>query len=682
MAIGQQLIAPNGLGALEKDRRYYLVRNSAESGLVSLISFWRDKREWRVRLDRLPCDAFEVALLESKQLVPVIQPHRMPTWLSEIEGETFDAVDEQRNESSTSYRRQIDERFAHIEPLLERLDEILEMADPLREVATFARKRSTPQHPYRIQLWLFTYICHGRNIWSLKAPTHRNGRWDRKAPDHVGKKLGRPSLAKGKNFGHPSAPIADRIVKSYLKLCALKSSMLQIYRKSLAEEFGCKVELHGNVFVVTHPEGKIFPTYGQFRYRVVKEFGIEAVQRTLYGNARVRKKLPNEGSFSEACANLLEALEVDAFYSQERPRAMFSDEPMDALAVARPVDVATGEICGIGFALGKENAESYSTMLFSMAVPKSRFCALFGLSISDDEWPATGMSGSYISDRGPGAKRDLLERLQEKYPMREIAPSWSGQSKASVESSHPREVAVDGAPTYFLSDLNVIEMVRREILRAVRDNHTSDASSRLTPTMLSEFAHQQIPPTPHNIWKYLDSRMRTSAVSMDFAAAVRAFLPPTKFKLSRDGVFLRHRQFDSPRLRELGLLKKVASGQSIELDGYTLPMCVRHAWIEVNGELVEIDAKLRIRDDQGQLYVPLSQLDQQADSLASLRSLQRQHATAADLHYSAKFKESTGKDWNAGERRQGSPSKRVGNTNSEFERKVVTGKNGRERGAA
>lgn len=488
MGVGQQLIAPKGFRSLEKDQRYYLVQHSADSGVVTLASFWKDGRAWRVRLDRLPGDAFEVAVLESKQLVIAKQQHRMPPWLQDVEAANFDAIDEQRSEKSKSYRGQIDDRYSHIEPLLARLEEILAEPDPLHEIASFSRKCSPPQHPYRMQLWLFTYVCHGRNIWSLKAPTHRRGHWDRRATEHAGKKLGRPSITKGQDFGHPSAPMADRITKSYLKRCDLKVSMVQIYRQALSQDFGCKVEQRGHAFVVTHPRGDAFPTYGQFRYRVVKEFGVDAVQRTLYGNARVRKKLPNEGSFSETCANLLEALEVDAFYSTERPKAMLSDEPMDALAITRSVDVATGEICGIGFALGKENSESYSTMLFSMAVPKSRFCALFGLDISDDEWPATGMSGNYISDRGPGAKRDLLKRLQEKFPMREIAPSWSGQSKASVESSHPREVTVDGAPTYFLSDLNVIEMVRREILRAVKDIRARPTASR-TNRMLRHLAH-------------------------------------------------------------------------------------------------------------------------------------------------------------------------------------------------
>jgi len=675
VAIGLQLISPNGHGALKKNCRYYFLRNDECTGLVTLVSFRRDAREWRVFLDHLPRDQFE-ADLASQNLVQATPQHTMPPWLLLVDGINFDQIDTRRGAAKRSYRQKVEGRFSHIAPLLSHIDDILSAPKPLSVIAAHAPTCSPAQHPHRLQLWLLSYLLFGNNIWSLMSPTHMCGNWDRDAVKHQGIKRGRHSLSKGSNHGYPSAPLIDLIIKGYLKYCGIKVTMRSIYRDSMRDKgiFGCKTRHSGHICEFFHPEGKPFPTYGEFRYRVVEWFGLEQVQRTIYGQARVRQSAQEIGSFSESYGSLLEAIEVDAFYIPERPRSMFSDDPMPPLCVARSTDIASGEVCGVGFALGSEKSEAYSTMLFSMAVGKKKVCALFGVDIESDEWVAQGLSGNYISDRGPGASRQIVEELQQKFPIMEIAPSWSPQAKPTTESSHPRAVQTLGEPTFVLSKLNVMQMARREILRCVKDNHASDASPRMTPSMITEFVNGDIPPTPHNVWKYLDGRMRTSAVSMSFDEAVRSFLKPISFDLTRDGVFLGKRRFHSERLIERNVFKRVTSGQSVRLDGYVLALCVRHAWVEVDGELIELEAKLRLRNGEEELYVPLSQLQAHADEAAALQSLQRKHALASEASYADKLKDQTGVDWDAGDLRRGRAKRRIGDPLIDGESKVIAGR--------
>lgn len=257
--------------------------------------------------------------------------------------------------------------------------------------------------------------------------------------------------------------------------------MTYIYREAMRRDFGCEVLKNGKQKLLMHPKGEAFPSYGQYSYWVVKAFGLRQVQTTLYGQARMRsKKLPSAGRFTEELANLMERFEVDGYRVKERPKSVLNGAPMPALIVVRGICCTSGAIVGIGFSLGGEKTEAYRMMLFSAAISKSKFCWLFGLpNISNDDWPAMGLPGFYVSDRGPGASDKLVEDLAYAFPIKQIPQSWAGQSKALVESSQPREMHTEGEPNYLLSELDVIQMARREIMRAVSDNHTSNIGDRL-----------------------------------------------------------------------------------------------------------------------------------------------------------------------------------------------------------
>ena len=166
-------------------------------------------------------------------------------------------------------------------------------------------------------------------------------------------------------------------------------------------------------------------------------------------------------------------------------------------------------------------------------------------------------------------------------------------------------------------------------------------------------------PTPHELWKYYAGKLRTSGVSMSISNAVRTFLTPVTMKAKKDGVYLDDRKYDSKDLRACGLLNRVARlpRQEMLIEGYILDLCIRHVWIEVNHEILLLDAQLPIRGDEELLFVSVAELAQWKDARAEVNSRFEVHRAACYAESLARFEAETGKSWDSGTRKPGRAKK-------------------------
>jgi hypothetical protein len=555
----------------------------------------------------------------------------------------------------------VESRLLKIAAAMEKAAEILVAASPLKAIAATAYQGKKAFHPHRLQLWFFAYVLHGQNQWALKQPTHRNGRWKRGEDGREINKFGRPSLV-GTCFGWSSAPMRKGIVAQYLSLCGEGRTMQWIHRTALREHFGCVTvkDVDGND-VWFHPENKAFPSYGQFRYVVVEELGLEFVQTTVYGAARMKSKAnANDGCHTAQYANILEELHVDAYFVEERPTCNSTDDPSEPLVVAEAVCVTTGAVVGVGFSLGSETGEAYRSMLFCMAAPKDYVARMYGVPPDKLNWTMRGISAAFTSDRGPAGHRRIAERLEQQFPVKTIAPSYDGQAKAPVEATHPRDVKLEGAPTWIQSELTVIQMVKRELFRAASRNHNKDISRRLSDEAIADFVAEGRIATPHHYWDYLEKRLRTLARQLSLEQAVRSFWSPVSLPVDRDGVRLGHRHYTSTAFKETRFMAQVGSVPNLSIRAYTLSLVVRTIWVEVKGRLVELEATQRVRVGDEDKLVTLSELQVTANKLASLRSRTRTAIQAATNRAETDFKEVTGTSWSAGQRRAGTPKRPAG----------------------
>lgn len=648
MNIGSTIVAPDGYAALTRDTAYYLIANPSSGPLVTLAWFTRDPNpskaddRWRADWLRIPQAQFEKGIQAGRIRVRN-DDHAYPPWLSELEGLDPEAIEDLRQSSKRTYRNYATSRFTHIAGLVERGNELLAVDDLDDELAKHAMSCNPKQRTARIRLWLCAYLCFGNNLFALSPAYRGNGSWDRKTLSDPNKKLGRPNHTKGVNSGYSAVLMAPQIEAAYLKYAKLGKPMCDIYADAMVYYFGCKTSPDSSSFY--QPEGKPYPSPAQFTYHATKRLTREMVKRQKYGNPRYRNKLArSKGKFSEATGNVMETIEGDVNYLRERPTRLLSNDPGDPLATGRLICVTTGFTCGVGFSYGAERREAYRAAWFFAAAPKSLLARLFGVDITDSDFPCTGLPRKYIVDRGAGRGTTDLMDDEDMPPIRDMSPSWMGQSKASVESSHPRHPKIDGEPMYTQSDLNVFQLVKREILRAAADNRSKDCSAHLTPEMIAA----RVPANPNGMVHYLCERGRVDVVPIALDRLIRALLKPVDFMLNAQGLWFFHLRYTSKDFEACTSIPRPYGSQQVSIQGYVAPLSVRLAWVEWRGRLIEVSATLPIRDSEDQLYISLSDLESLGQVRNELVAAQREEKVSASIAARDRFTTTTDKQWDGG----------------------------------
>lgn len=651
MRAGSRVIAPEGFLNLEQGTVYHFLVSDGGRNRVRLIEFRDDGKRIETHLIQLSRIDFEEAV-ENGWLLEDGQADSTPPWLRPVEGVAIDHLENRRASRKQSYEQRVNKRFTAISSLVKRQSEVLASDDPDAFINAHAKALRPHQNAARIRLWFYSYVVFGQSKWSLLPALHRIGAWNREGPGRKNK-LGRPSR-KGKRHGYRcDAEMQQKILDGFLKHKSAHRTQNKIYRAILTQNFGCvAVDPNSRKLEFKHPKGKPFPSFAQFRYWISKLISPKSLRVALKGAHGARAISGSEGSFSDSLINVNQRVEFDGYYISEKISGLTEGSAVDSFCVVRAVCVLSGMVLGIGFSEGKENMAAYRMAIYSMACDKVKFCEQFGIEITADQWPSAGLSGGFVFDRGPAAGYEAEPEINWLRSV-ELTPIYSGQSKATVESSHPRDKQTAGQPTYFHSRLDFVQMAKREILQVLKDNHTSDAGKRMDEEMILA----GIRPTPHDIYCYWSMRGRDSSIGVPLDAAVRQFLEVRPAAIRRDGVYLYGRKYRSRALEETGIFDLVARQGVISTSAYVLVMCVRHIWIEVKGILYELDFVRTARTALGTIDISLRDLEEidqiRRHGAADLRDERPAH----EQHFEDMFQQNTGVDWDAGERKVGRASK-------------------------
>ncbi|MCP2024271.1 UNVERIFIED_ORG: hypothetical protein J2Y76_005186 [Pseudomonas reinekei] len=650
MITGARLTAPEGFLSLSKGRIYHFLHSDANHNRVRLIEFIDEGKEVRTRLVTLTRFEFEEAL-ESGLLLEIGEPDKFPPWLQPIQGVAVSEREGRRISAKETYDHKVNRRFLAISGLVQRVHKVLSSDNPDAVINAHAKGQEPQQNTSRLKLWFYTYITFGQNKWALMPPLYRIGGWNREGPGKV-RRLGRPS-PNGKYWGYRcDSQMRERIRKAFIKYKSAHKTSDEVYSDILTKEFGCiSVEKNG-VMEFVHSKGLPFPTSNQIKYCIDLLFSSSERSVAVRGKQKTRNSSGEIGSFAQNLTNLNQRVEFDGYNIVERLSGVTEGSPVDSFCVVRAVCGLSGMVVGIGFSEGKENMDAYRMCLFSMTLKKDKFCELFGTAIKLEQWPCEGLSGGIVFDRGPGATYDVEPEIHWLGTF-ESTPVFSGQSKATVESSHPRAKTTLDQPTYIHSKLNFVQMARREILQVLSDNRSSDASSRMDDRMY----WSGIKPTPLGIWGYWDQRGRNSAIGMQFEMAVRTFLTEHPATIREDAVYFYGRKYRSPALVATGVFDRVAKKGVIPTKAFALTMCVRHIWIDVSGMLYELDFVSTQRTVDGDIDISLRDLKELDALRCQAHTELRNERIAVKQFFKDKFKQETGQDWNSGERKLGRPSK-------------------------
>ncbi|MEE1915998.1 transposase [Pseudomonas asiatica] len=646
MMAGSRLIAPEGCGELVKGTEYHFLISDGGCNRVRLVEF--DTKGTSAKLHTMTRLRFEAAL-EDGEIVET-GSHDYPPWLKAAAGIETKWRESSRISPKQSYEEKVDDRLLKIAELIPKRAEILASEDPEAIINAHARASKPRQHPARIRLWFFTYLVFGQTKWALMPRFEGCGKWDRSGK--IDKKLGRPS-GNGQNHGYPVTPdMKEKILAGFLKHKRVDKTKDEIYGDSLRKTFGCRVRENSSGKEFYHPGGEPFPSFTQFWNWVQKQTDPAPLAQAMIGPSAARAKSGDTGTFAQMIGNLNQVLEFDGYYPSEKISGFIEGAPLDSFCVVRAVCELSGAVVGIGFARGRESLEAYRMALFCIAIGKVKYCELFGMNIKHEEWPCVGLSNKMVFDRGPGVHLNVSQ-AQEWLSRLEATPTHRGQAKATVEASHPRDKQFKDEPVYAHSGLNLVEMSRRELRRVLKDNENSDASERMDGDMWLE----GFSPTPLNIWEYHNALGRNHGINMSFEQAVREFLTPMPAVIRKGGVFFFGRKYNSKSLTETGIFDRVAKDGVISVIAYSMTMCVRHIWIEVEGRLYELSFvyTASTRPDSGD--ISLEDLQFINESRLQAQAKRRNEKVAIEQYHYHEFEKDTGKEWHAGVRKLGSPAK-------------------------
>lgn len=570
-------------------------------------------------------------------IIPCNPQRQLPPWLKDIEGCLVERLDSTRsNSAKKTHQSRIYERAKILSTVAKDFESILGSKNPRKLINKTIRSKccemGKANNVTRMRSQLLIWMAFGQQELAL-FPAYRNcgtaGIADEQSNKHKPKKRGRPSK-RGKEKGcNVDRSMLKKIENGFKKHSELRKSLRRIYYQSLISEFGCIQAKRKGKLATTQPDNQPFPSEQQFRYHINKILGKNVVREKTFGANKTRRtETANIGSYVDGISYIGEGTQFDAQIIDERIQSFDGTVVLDkSLHVTSIVDEATGMVLGLGGGLGAEDVVSHQAMMFCMAIDKKIFCQLFGIQIESCDWPSIGIPSSMLGDRGPGMSSFATHENSER---RTFGRSFQGQDKPNIESSHDKLIKIEGQqPTQF-ARLNVIELYKKSIYEAIRQNRSKDVSSRVTP----EMAHSISDATPISVYDFLIRRGRSMLHQITLDEAVRRYLTKVEITISAQGAFYNHLKFNSVELAESGLLEFTKRRGTVKLSAYILELCVSAIWIELaSGELIRANYVPPLMENLDYAILTNDESKQHADQINQLVWAQKEQQAAAGLAY-------------------------------------------------
>ena len=550
----------------------------------------------RAELAILDRDHYEQGLVAAKPgeepaIKMVSKPSSLPSWLHTLEGVNFELDARWKVPSDKTGHSPYDaasRRLLVITSAVRKVSEILLADNP--DKALNAKAADCGENTTRFRLWFWVYLAFGQSVWALLAPHMIGADWDRQAPERAGSRFGRPAEHRDKEMcaARVDGPMVDKMVAAFKEHCKGLTKITQMWSAVVRLGFGGEViEKPGERLLASHPAGEPLPSYDQFYYHLRNRLGKDVFRRALWNEQTIDEtEGAFEGSMAGDLANVGERYYYDATSLVGRPKSYLGNYHLKPLYAVHLMDGVTDRRMGVGFSIGSEQARAYRYALFSAAIPKPVFGRIVGVPISDTEWSGSGLPAEIFNDRGPGASQELRAATDEWIASREMSRSYGPIHNAS-ERSHEKHKKKRGAPEHRLSNLTVIEMVKAEVGKVITSNRTARVGDRMPePAIVEKLAY-----SPEDMYQWLMDRHRLSLVHPSFEDAVRAFLDPIEFKVDKGKIRWMGRWYHSKQVVDSGLGKHIRNLSGVPFKGYAMQLICRYAWIEFDGQLIEVEAQ-------------------------------------------------------------------------------------------
>lgn len=458
-------------------------------------------------------------------------------------------VDEEHINKKSKNKR--NENYQLIRPLINDRDFLFDYALSLRSPALSRYASRVGVNSQHIRLLLTHYWRYGQNIYGLLPAYPHSG-----APGKERKANAVPLGKNKKNRVLPMQRASTFILKDSDKKNIIKSlkkhhlkvgglSLARTYRVFLMDFFRDEIEL-----AEQEKRAACVPSLRQFRYWGEKLVpGRETIRAKTTESNFLLNQRAHQGSAADTRTLAGDAFEIDATVADVHLVSSLNKKNV----IGRPtvytvVDRATRMITGVHVSLYHASWRAARQALANCFMPKKHFCKLFGVSITEREWPCSHVPMKLVCDNG---EMIGLKPQNVVTPMTtlEFAPSYRADRKSIVErrfgilneetihsllGSTRGGYIVKGEPSPTSRACLTLQEVTKSIILAILEHNQSifKELAYINPLLIEH----DLKMSPLNSWQISLEKSRFSARTIREDEVISRLLPPERVSITSGGL--------------------------------------------------------------------------------------------------------------------------------------------------
>ncbi len=458
-------------------------------------------------------------------------------------------VDEDSLDQKSKNKR--DENYNLILPLIQDGNFLYDFTSSLRSPILTRHASDAGVNPQHLRLLLARYWRYGQNIYALLPAYSRSGAPGKERnPDTI------PLGKKKKNRVLPMQRASTYILKSedkkniirtikkyYLKVGGF--SLARTYEEYLKDFFRDEIEVSRAA-----NKAPCIPSLRQFRYwgkkRIPQEKRIRA--RSTKSNFMLNKRA-RLGSAANTGTLPGDVFEIDATVADVHLVSSLNKTNV----IGRPtiytvVDRATRMVTGVHVSLYHASWRAARQALANCFMPKKEFCRLFGINISERDWPCSHVPVKLVCDNGEmiGLKpQDVVTPITTL----EFAPGYRADKKSIVErrfgilnreAIHPLlgstrgGLIVKGEPVPTSRACLTLQEVTKTIILAILEHNQAifKELAYINPLLIEH----DLNISPLNSWLISLKNSRFSARTIMEDEVISRLLPPERVSITPGGL--------------------------------------------------------------------------------------------------------------------------------------------------
>jgi hypothetical protein len=458
-------------------------------------------------------------------------------------------VDEDSLDQKSKNKR--DENYNLILPIIQEVNFLYDFTSSLRSPILTRHASNAGVNPQHLRLLLARYWRYGQNIYALLPAYSRSGAPGKERnPDTIplGKKkknrvlpMQRASTYILKNEDKKN--IIRTIKKYYLKVGGF--SLARTYEEYLKDFFRDEIEVSRAA-----NKAPCIPSLRQFRYwgkkRIPQEKRIRA--RSTKSNFMLNKRA-RLGSAANTSTLPGDVFEIDATVADVHLVSSLNKTNV----IGRPtiytvVDRATRMVTGVHVSLYHASWRAARQALANCFMPKKEFCRLFGINISERDWPCSHVPVKLVCDNGEmiGLKpQDVVTPITTL----EFAPGYRADKKSIVErrfgilnreaihsllGSTRGGLIVKGEPVPTSRACLTLQEVTKTIILAILEHNQAifKELAYINPLLIEH----DLNISPLNSWLVSLKNSRFSARTIMEDEVISRLLPPERVSITPGGL--------------------------------------------------------------------------------------------------------------------------------------------------